>query len=72
MRSEDKGIVVFVLAILFIVLVSAIISIVPSLILAWLVLKIFPDLSLTLVQLTSIFVVISVLFRTKITISDGK
>lgn len=55
-------------AFLFLVLVSALIALIPSMALAWIVLKIFPQITLSFVQVTTIFVVLGVLFRTKITI----
>lgn len=55
-------------ALLLVVLVGALITAIPSILLAWIVLKIFPDLTLNLWQLAAIFVVIGTLFRTKITI----
>lgn len=56
-------------ALLFVVLVGVLITAIPSILLAWIVLKIFPDLTLNLWQLTTIFVVIGTLFRTKVTIN---
>lgn len=53
---------------LFLVLVSALIALIPSMALAWIVLKIFPQITLSFVQMTTIFVVLGVLFRTKITV----
>lgn len=55
-------------ALLLVVLVGVLISAIPSILLAWIVLKIFPDLTLNLWQLAIIFVVIGTLFRTKVTI----
>lgn len=55
-------------AFLFLVLVSALIALIPSMALAWIVLKIFPQITLSFVQMTTIFVVLGVLFRTKITV----
>lgn len=53
---------------LFVILLNALILVIPSMILAWLVLKIFPQITLSLVQLTTIFAVASALLKTKVTI----
>lgn len=53
---------------LFVILLNALILAIPSMILAWLVLKIFPQITLTLIQLTTIFAVASALLKTKVTI----
>ena len=53
---------------LFVLLLTALILAIPSMILAWLVLKIFPQITLSLIQLTTIFAVASALLKTKVTI----
>lgn len=53
---------------LFVILLNALILAIPSMILAWLVLKIFPQITLSLIQLTTIFAVASALLKTKVTI----
>lgn len=53
---------------LFVLLLNALILAIPSMILAWLVLKIFPQITLSLIQLTTIFAVASALLKTKVTI----
>lgn len=53
---------------LFVILLNALILAIPSMILAWLVLKIFPQITLSLIQLTTIFAVVSALLKTKVTI----
>lgn len=50
------------------VLMSVLITAIPSILLAWVVLKIFPELTLNLWQLAAIFVVIGTFFGTKVTI----
>lgn len=53
---------------LFAILLNALILAIPSMMLAWLVLKIFPQITLSLIQLTTIFAVASALLKTKVTI----
>lgn len=50
---------------LLVLLLNALILAIPSMILAWLVLKIFPQITLSFIQLTTIFAVASALFETK-------
>lgn len=57
-------------AFFFVALVGVLIAAIPSILLAWVVLKIFPDLTLNLWQLATIFVVIGTLFGTKVTINN--
>ena len=49
-------------------LLSTLILAIPSMILAWLVLKIFPQITLSFIQLTTIFAVASALLKTKVII----
>ena len=49
-------------------LLSVLILAIPSMILAWLVLKIFPQITLSFIQLTTIFAVVSALLKTEVTI----
>ena len=53
---------------LLVLLLNALILAIPSMILAWLVLKIFPQITLSFIQLTTIFAVASALLNTKVTI----
>lgn len=53
---------------LLVLLLNALILAIPSMILAWLVLKIFPQITLSFIQLTTIFAVASALLETKVTI----
>lgn len=53
---------------LFVILLNALMLAIPSMILAWLVLKIFPQITLSFIQLTTIFAVASALLKTKVTI----
>ena len=57
---------------LLVLLLSALILAIPSMILAWLVLKMFPQITLSFIQLTNIFAVVSALLKTKVTIEKNK
>lgn len=57
---------------LLVLLLNALILAIPSMILAWLVLKIFPQITLSFIQLTTIFAVASALSKTEVTIEKNK